>query len=465
MSVPLTTNPGGVFKRLGVLLKLLADINVYQLTTFPTDLTNILAQYENIAGVNSQPAIAAPLSQTADSSRQAAGGFAAQIQTCAQATVNQMVYEDNPQASRSDLKSSLVELIRQMKASSDTVKAATVTATSAAIAGYTNTGNGALVLSTKRGDGLVQENLIAEVGRLTCTSDSQTGGSTASQESFTYKGSVAQTDLFHWEWPLGSGATQTVQTIDPKLSNNGNNLLNNSGFETFTVANTPDNWVIAVGTAGTNVFSEASVVYTGSKALRIAGSATNVALTQTFNVTSGGTAGKLVADTQYAVAIWLKVDVAPAAGVLTVELIDGSNTVINDDQGVANAFTISCPALTTSYAAFSGVFRLPKLVPTTVKIRLRLSTALSAGTNLYLDNLGLGKTTALYAGGPELAIFAGSTNWLLNDRFSVTATNNRGGASNLKSFQVGFDRLFNMRGLGLLLPSTGSPTIADSLIA
>jgi hypothetical protein len=51
------------------------------------------------------------------------------------------------------------------------------------------------------------------------------------------------------------------------------------------------------------------------------------------------------------------------------------------------------------------------------------------------------------------------------DGFILTATNNYGGASNLSTWQQLFERLFGMRALGLVLPSSGGPTIADSLIS
>ena len=64
-----------------------------------------------------------------------------------------------------------------------------------------------------------------------------------------------------------------------------------------------------------------------------------------------------------------------------------------------------------------------------------------------------------------MAVFSGNVNFIENDGWDMTTTNDFGGSSNLATFQWLFDRLFNMRSLGLLLPSTASsPTVADSLI-
>jgi hypothetical protein len=67
-----------------------------------------------------------------------------------------------------------------------------------------------------------------------------------------------------------------------------------------------------------------------------------------------------------------------------------------------------------------------------------------------------------YQGGPYVAVFSANTNSIIGDQYTVTVSNDYGGG-----FQRGFDKLFNMKSLGRLLPSaTGAivPTIPDSLI-
>jgi hypothetical protein len=111
--------------------------------------------------------------------------------------------------------------------------------------------------------------------------------------------------------------------------------------------------------------------------------------------------------------------------------------------------------------AKNTVFRLPDPVPATVKIRVRLSTALSSGSSIFIDHLALTPATQLYTGGPYAAIFSGATDFEIDDKWSLTVTNAQAGA-----FQTLFDRLFDMRSKGLLLPSaTGAAeTIDDALI-
>jgi hypothetical protein len=177
----------------------------------------------------------------------------------------------------------------------------------------------------------------------------------------------------------------------------------------------------------------------------------------------------LAALKQYAVNLWAMADVVPVAGVITVDLVDGiGGSVIADQAGTNNSFTITCSALTTSFVAKNGVFRTPKILPTTVYLRIRITTAISAGTSVFLDHCAMDEMTELYKGGPSAKIFSGKTSFfkgdsqVLPDYFVLTTTNDRAG-----EFQEWFDRNFLMREKGLLLPSNaaGGETQADSLIA
>lgn len=174
---------------------------------------------------------------------------------------------------------------------------------------------------------------------------------------------------------------------------------------------------------------------------------------------------------QYAFNLWMLADVVPAAGVITVDLVDGiGGTVVNDEAGTANSFTITCSALTTSFVAKNGVFRTPKIMPAAIYLRIRISTAVSSGTSIYFDQAALVEMTEMYKGGPEAAIFSGKTpmrkaatdGQVDADYFLLTTTNDR--ASELQEW---FDRNFQMREKGLLLPSDtgGTETLADSLVA
>ena len=235
--------------------------------------------------------------------------------------------------------------------------------------------------------------------------------------------------------------------IEPTISGS---LLTNGGFESWSVSNVPDGWSEDTGAPGTNFFEETSVVHRGAAALRIAGAATNDILSQTLT--------GLLSFKPYAVNLFCKCSGTPAAGVLTVELVDG-NTVTNDAAGTPNSFTVALTSLGTTYLPKNAVWRLPSTIPPTVKVRLRLSTALSVGTNLYVDTMALAAMTNLYAGGPYISMFEGATNFGGGDTWSVAVADDYAG-----TWQWMFNRLFGMASLGLQLPITGSTTISASLL-
>ena len=179
----------------------------------------------------------------------------------------------------------------------------------------------------------------------------------------------------------------------------------------------------------------------------------------------------LKALTQYAFNLWMMADVVPAAGVITVDLVDGiGGTVLADEAGTNNTFTITCSGLTTSFVAKNGVFRTPKIMPTAVYLRIRISTAVTTGSSIFFDHAALVEMSELYKGGPSASIFSGKTamrkaaadGQVDADYFILTTTNDRAG-----EFQEWFERNFNMREKGLLLPSDtgGAETISDALVA
>jgi hypothetical protein len=243
------------------------------------------------------------------------------------------------------------------------------------------------------------------------------------------------------------------------------NLLTNGDFESWDTSSPVElnNWDLTTGTWGTDIQRNSSSPFRGTYDLQFtAGTGVNTALVQEFGVSTGTNVDPRPL-TSYAVNFWAKRSGSVSGGVLTVELIDGSGTVINDQQGVANSFTQTLSALTTSYAAVNGVFRLPQVLPATIKLRLRISTALT-GANVLIDDICFTPLVAAYTGGPGLAVFSGVTPFVAGDTWTAAITNNRGGASYLATFQALFDRMFAMRDKGILLPSNASPTIADTLI-
>lgn len=167
--------------------------------------------------------------------------------------------------------------------------------------------------------------------------------------------------------------------------------------------------------------------------------------------------------TSYAANVFLKADVVPAAGVLTVDLADGvGGTVLNDDAGTANSYTVSAVTdITTGWKPFSGVFRTPAVMPAQVYFRVRISTAVTNTSSIFVDEAFLGSIDELYTDGPLLAIFDGATNFELNDRITLTLTNDRAG-----EIHEWLDRIFSLRENRLIFPTLTdtNETIDDALI-
>jgi hypothetical protein len=395
-----------------------------------------------------------------DSYRLAHKALALYLQGLAQSTVIQMANDDAP-LSTQNLATALGVLISQMGTSVDTVKKPTVSA--AVTAAGANTGLGQLIVSVLAGKGLQVDYPIPETITLTCSKDGQSGG-TAGQEVFAVTSPVAETDLLNWDYPLGSGLNTTLSATDATLNVSGGNLLFNSSWTAFAVTNTPDKWPIKTGTAGTQIFKEtgASNVYKGASSLKFLGDGSNLtAVYQPFNSSSLGTASVLSAGTVYAYNMWVKVSATPAAGVLRIALTDGADTVVNDNNSVANSATLALTGVSTTFVNLQGFFRTPLLNPTTgYRLQVSLSTALDNAKSVYMSNLALTKAVQVYPGGPFVALFSGTPNFLLADQFTIALTNKLD-----SQWQWYAERLLGLRALGLQLPSGGSPTIAESLIA
>jgi hypothetical protein len=398
---------------------------------------------------------------TRDQYRNVHGVLSGYLRQLAQNTLIQMANEDTPLATLT-LPNALALLGSQMKTSADTVQKPTIS--SSVTAGGSNVGNGVVAVSTTGPSGLQLDYLIGENVAVTCITDSQ-GAAQAGSEQFSVLGNTKEGDVLQWDYPLGSGTSLNIQAVNAALGQSTANLLNNSSFDTATVANLPDNWSINVGTSGTSIFVESSTFITGTKQLRFtANSGELTEIYQQFNQTSGGTLQNLTPSNVLCLNFWAKID-SGTTGFVVFELTDKNGTVIQNDQSSNQRLSLDVSTLTTSYAAQTVFFQTPTHLPVATapyRLRIRMSTALNASHSLYMDHVALSDSQQLYGGGPFMSIFAGSTAFLRNDVFTA-ALNNKYDSK----FQLLLSRL-----LGLPLsnpyfqiPSASSPTIPDSLIA
>lgn len=466
MSLSFTDTTGNLFNRLGRLGKVIANaksLQTSQETAFTSLADGIIGQFE------SEPDIQAIMGSSYIGLLNAIGNSSTgAMQSIARATVNRMVYRDYPQLNQNltsiNLSDSLRYVVQQMKDQVYYVLACTVAASVNAFdSGFT--GNGKAVVSVKRPlDGVTLENAFAETLTFTCIGDSYEDGETAGNETFLVRGEGNQGNFFAFDWPLGSNGSITVSCIDGDQDDSSGNLLTNSGFDAWT-GGAPDNWTEVTG--GSLITQEVALSYTEGSALCITGDGVTLpSITQLFDDDSG-TIGAVEGITQYSVCLFMRRDGTPATnGTLTVDLIDQDGNVIEDEAGNDNTFDIDLTALTVNYLPYTGVFRLPYIMPTTVRIRVHCTgTALTSGRAVYLDKMSLGEMVQLYVQGPYVAIHSGSVPFRNGVYCTAEVTNSRGAAGTLNTWQVLWARLFPTAWNNeLLLPSSNSPNISDLLI-
>ena len=139
--------------------------------------------------------------------------------------------------------------------------------------------------------------------------------------------------------------------------------------------------------------------------------------------------------------------------------IDG--TVTKDADGNENALRVNAGTLsTTSHESKFFSFRLKKTVVWPVYLRIRATAAWALDDSVYIDDVAVAKGQELYTGGPFMAAFSGKTTPVVGDKWTLAATNNRGGL-----VQEHFQRFFDMSTKGLLLPVTGTTQITNSVVS
>jgi len=463
-----TDTPESLFVRLGRLGKVIADTSAYQQTLF-VDLINedsgIVPQYNNEPDI--QSIVGGSYIGTVD----APGSVGGLMQSVAVQTINRQVFRDTPlynlTLTQNNTPAAIVEVIRQMEQQGATILAMTITATPVPFdSTVANTGNGVVAVSVRRPvDGRVLENSFTESVSVLCTADSYIGGTAAGNKGFTIAGVGAQPDFFAFNWPLGSDGLTTTNAIDGSVDNGSGNYLVNSGWDAWTGL-FPDNWEIVVGTAGVDILQETGNLFGGTSALAIVGDgSTLVTFKQNFN-DDDGTTSVLSPLTQYACNLWIRRDgVIPSQGVLEVELVDGGGVVINDQGGNPCSFSIDLTQLTVFYVGYNGAFRLPEIMPSEYALQFRLSTALEAGRQVYLDLCGFGNMVQLYTSGPFFAVFAGSVPFVEGDLTTVAVDNSFGADGTQNTWCVLLNKLFLCQQNDILFPSSPTPTISDELIS
>jgi hypothetical protein len=156
--------------------------------------------------------------------------------------------------------------------------------------------------------------------------------------------------------------------------------------------------------------------------------------------------------TQYAFHVRMKKQTG-ATGVIEWRLVNGAGTVINDDAGTANSVSVNLTAVSdTIYSAHTAFFRLPSVLPSIVKIQVRLTTAINNTFKLYIDEMTLASVQQVGNTGLYATLFPGAATSAITDAYTLSSTNDFTGR-----IQSMFMRFFDRQ-----LPSNNTPTISDT---
>ena len=279
---------------------------------------------------------------------------------------------------------------------------------------------------------------------------------------------LAALDRKNTQYPNGVGTTpvagsglrmainSTSASITAPNGRTGISLLSNGDFESWST-NTPTNWTITVGTAGTQVL-RGTVTARGTYSLQMVGSGGVLTTLRQQIASSNGAPASVSAETNYCISFLCRVASSGSTGTVNVALRDSAGTV------VGTAITLDLSTLSAStYAAQSVTFSVARgSLPTTLYLDIYSTITINAGKSLLIDELIFAPMIPLYLGGPSVIITNGTTDWNQNDSFNVAVVSNSTSAG---KYIKAFGRYCQTESQGIYLPvSTGSPTDVDSLL-
>ena len=350
-----------------------------------------------------------------------------------------------------DVQTVLAEMWRDMVAHSETIDRSAVTP-GGVTESKTNTNAGTLLVDvtldgvSNPGNGMqanwyyngeLSELAGAETMYVQCISDSETDGLTEGSEIFRIDGEIQPGSLYGWDG-YGSGPGPTLTVLQ------GASLMTNFEFEDFTVANTPDGWDIDNGSVGTQILKESSTVKRGSAALKFTGnaSAATIKISQTVN------AGVFKPRQRYLVGFWMLGQAGTSAGTMTIQFEAASGYTAASSEKISLDSTALAALTTWTFKYF--YINWPTQPPDDMELVIKWTGTPSAHS-VRVDGGGVAPVT--YHNGVNFVMYAGSEKFVRNDRFQSAISNNGAGI-----FQEFFRKAY-----GVQLPSSGTPSQADSL--
>lgn len=449
---------GGLFTRLGKLIGMMDAVRTHQ-ANLKTLLAGVQGEYSSADSY-----MIAALTGPIESRISEAGGILLDIRRAAETTLAEMCFAEASTSTTNSMKTKNTEdalawLIRQMSTDSEDVDGTVITIGSPS-AGASNNGNGSFVVSAECPNILLSNttnfpSTRQELLTSRCVQDSQDGSIKSGFEIFEVVGQPGYTNL-DYRFPAGSNRSARVITACAAMDNGPQyqNILTNSDFEDQT-SNLPAQWSLVTGTAGTDFLTETSTVYRGASSIKAAVTGNVFKIRQQLGV-STGSFGKLTPDRPYVIS-FASYLTATATGTVRLSLQDAAGNVLGSFSLTVAHTSMTAGAWKQHYA----IVYSPRVITTASYMVLETTTAVAVQP-IFIDEVVVAECVPMAAGGPFVAMLAGSADWNADDFVRIKLDNGAEGA-----FNTAFDRLFDMHGKGLALPADylGAETILDTLIS
>jgi hypothetical protein len=450
VSIDLTTNPGGFFRRRASEVTEIDRIVTGFGDPLDAGTLSVFDQY-----LAAEQGVVSGLYAARDAFRQSYYTQVAALQGIATNGAVAQVNDAAPLPTQT-ISAALAAVISQMIATSVTLQRATTSAVVTPAA--TNDGDAVLSASLTGGDGDPLDLVTAESLTATVTADSG-DGATAFAEPVQVVGepAVAYQDV---RWPAGSSTNRSLSFTDAAgtVSSSGQ-VLTNGSFQTWsgTGNNTPGTWALTGGAvAGTNVLRGST------SPLRAASLPYFMRFVSDGSTLTGiSQAVTLSALTPYCLNLWARINTLDGSGTVIFKLTNGSGTTLTDAAGNSLTYTRNLNGqIGTSFTQVTQWFSTPALLPAGTQLVITFGVSPTAARTVDFALCALTPGTQLYAGGPYLAGFSKETLSVKGDYYTLAVANNLGRYSFVRSL----DGIYGMRGLNLHFPTANSPTIPDSWI-
>ena len=306
----------------------------------------------------------------------------------------------------------------------------------------------------------VNDTILAETVNARCVKDARDGTLVRGNERWMLEGK-AGVDRLDRRWQdgtsgYGSGARLMINSTCGSIEGSsvrGQNMLSNSGFERDDTQS-PLDWLIATGTAGTTVRLTATAAR-GGQALRLVGD--NTILHNVYQVMGQGPRPNIKTNTVYIVSAYLRgIGGTVNTGTIRFGLRDSADAEISGAS--VNYNMVTNPVSDSAWTRVTGSFTTPLSLGSAIRFAINFTVKLGNQV-LAVDEVVLTEAERLYPGGPAVAVVAGTADWELDDRMAAAIT------KTTSEWQVELDRYLNLAGAGIQFPVSTSPTFASTHIA